>query len=202
VISITDHLSLSVELWYQLQATSLQILACYWETTPLNWSELANMLRCVRQISVIYEKLLNFYHLLYILSIWFILTFLDKWMSFGFRNDWVESALKHFFFSHDYLSVTEWRSPLINIFLVCSSTVVVSGFIYRRWWHHYLVVLIRVSLEAGTTLACGISVTINQSAVGWPEAMSGLRQWTHRHTKLYHSAPCLLNPTAADHDIR
>jgi hypothetical protein len=56
--------TLSVKLWDQLQTTSLQILACYWEATLLNWSALANMLRCVRQIPFNYVKLLNFHHLL------------------------------------------------------------------------------------------------------------------------------------------
>ena len=46
-------------------------------------------------------------------------------------NDCDEPALKHFFFSHDYLSVTEWRSRSINIILVCSSTVVASDSIYE-----------------------------------------------------------------------
>jgi hypothetical protein len=115
-------------------------------------------------------------------------------------NGWDAHALEHFV-SDDYVSVTEWRSTSVNMFLVCSSKVVVCGSIYGKWWQDYLAVLTRGSLEAGTTLPCGTSVAINRSAVGWPEAMRGLRQWTHRHTNLHHPAPCLLNPTAAGHDI-
>jgi len=64
-------------------------------------------------------------------------------------------------FFHDYLSVTDWPSPSINIFLVCSSTVLVSGSIYGRRWQRRLAVLTRGSLEAGTTLARGTYVAIN-----------------------------------------
>jgi len=42
--------TLSAELCYQLQTTSLQILVCYLGATPRNWPELTNMLWCVRQI--------------------------------------------------------------------------------------------------------------------------------------------------------
>jgi len=82
-------------------------------------------------------------------------------MSSGITNDLEELTLKTPFFFHDYLSVTDWRSPSINIFLVCSSTVVVSGSIYGRRWQRRLAVLTRGSLEPGTTLARGTSVAIN-----------------------------------------
>ena len=188
MISVTDHLSPDIDLLLRGQASELVWINKYVTVCASN-------LRQLRETLKLLPFTLNTFHLDHI-NFFGQMNVLRNYK----RLRW--TCIKTLFFSHDYLSVTEWRSPSINKFLVCSSTVVVNGSIYRRWWQHYLAVLIRASLEAGTTLACGTSVTINQSTVGWPEAMSGLRQWTHRHTKPYQPAPCLLNPTAPGHDIR